>query len=459
MSRIATILFALALFPVLPNARTQAPSLEGTWRGTLDTGGGRLRLALRVTKAVDGLLIGTLDSLDQATSIPVDRIIVTGATVRLELKSVGGTFEGAMNATGTELKGTWTQSVPLPLTLTRDTSAPSAATPVTPPPAPASFPFGLPIQLSVPIAPTPFLGDDGQRYLVYEVHATNLGSRDLLIGRLDVLQDATTVASFEGTDLNSLILQPGTASTPDRRTLAAGKTVLVFLWIPVTVVPASLRHRITVGEISVEGAAIAPASTPPVVIGPPLDDGDWMAANGPGRNSGHRRAFIPIEGRGRIAQRFAIDWVRLNPNGQTFTGDPKDNKSYRAYGAEALAVADAVVAATKDGIPENIPGPTSRAVPITLETVGGNHVILDLGGGRYAFYAHLQPGSLRVKIGDRVTRGQVIGLVGNSGNSTEPHLHFHVSDGVSPLGAEGLPYAIAGMPGIPLQNERVTFKR
>ena len=107
-----------------------------------------------------------------------------------------------------------------------------------------------------------------------------------------------------------------------------------------------------------------------------------------------------------------------------------------------MAVADAVVVATKDGIPENVPGPTSGAVPITLETVGGNHVILDLGGGRFAFYAHLQPGSLRVKTGDKVRRGQVVGLVGNSGNSTEPHLHFHISDSNSPLGSEGLPYAL-----------------
>jgi murein DD-endopeptidase MepM/ murein hydrolase activator NlpD len=73
--------------------------------------------------------------------------------------------------------------------------------------------------------------------------------------------------------------------------------------------------------------------------------------------------------------------------------------------------------------------------------VGGNHVIVDLGGGHYAFYAHLKPGSIRVRAGDRVHRGQVLGLVGNSGNSTEPHLHFHVSDANSPLGSEGVPYA------------------
>ena len=459
MIRVTAILLALALGPALPIAKTQAPSLEGTWRGTLVTGAGSLRLALRVTKAADGLLTGTLDSLDQGSSIPVDRITVTGTTVRLELKSVNGTFEGAMNPAGTELKGTWTQGAPLPLTLTRDTSAPAAAATVTPPPGPASFPFGLPLQLSVPIAPTPFLGNDGQRYLVYEVHAANFGARDLLLGKLDVLQDATTLVSYEGTELNSLILQPGSTSAPDRRTLAAGRTAVIFLWIPIATVPASLRHRITVGEASVEGAPISPVTTPAIVIGPPLEGGDWLAANGPGRNSQHRRGFVPIEGRARIAQRFAIDWVRLDQNGRTFSGDAKDNKSYRAYGADALAVADAVVVATKDGLPDNVPGITSRAVPITLETVGGNYVILDLGGGRFAFYAHLQPGSLRVKTGDRVKRGQVVGLVGNSGNSTEPHLHFHVSDGVSPLGSEGLPFAVDGMPGMPLLNERVTFKR
>ena len=66
--------------------------------------------------------------------------------------------------------------------------------------------------------------------------------------------------------------------------------------------------------------------------------------------------------------------------------------------------------------------------------------MLDIGNHNFAFYAHLQPGSQRVKVGDRVRRGQVIGLVGNSGNSTEPHLHFHISDGNSPLGSEGVPY-------------------
>jgi murein DD-endopeptidase len=94
----------------------------------------------------------------------------------------------------------------------------------------------------------------------------------------------------------------------------------------------------------------------------------------------------------------------------------------------------------KDGIPENVPLSPTRAVPITLETVGGNYVIISLRNGHYAYYAHLQPGSIRVKPCDHVRRGQVLGLLGNSGNSDAPHLHFHISNGNSPMGSEGVPF-------------------
>ncbi len=178
-------------------------------------------------------------------------------------------------------------------------------------------------------------------------------------------------------------------------------------------------------------------------IGPPLKGGTWLAGNGPGNESGYRRALVPVGGTPVIAQRFTIDWVKVADDGTRFTGDRLQNASHYAWGSEAIAVADGIVVETKDSIPENAPGAASRAVPVTLETVGGNHVIIELRKGRDAFYAHLQPGSLRVRLGDRARRGQVVGLVGNSGNSTEPHLHFHISDGNSPLGSEGLPYGYA----------------
>jgi murein DD-endopeptidase MepM/ murein hydrolase activator NlpD len=231
--------------------------------------------------------------------------------------------------------------------------------------------------------------------------------------------------------------------------LAGGTRAVIFLWVPLrgTAPPDSVLHRLTItqrrGDSThtphIEGAVV-PVARQAAAIGPPLRGGTWLTGNGPANASGHRRALIPVNGTPSIAQRFAIDYVKVDEQGRRFSGDSLRNESYYAQGEEALAVAAGTVAAITDGIPENVPGITSRAVPITMETVGGNYVVLDLGDGRFAFYAHLQPGSLRVKPGDRVRRGQVLGLVGNSGNSTEPHLHFHVADDIAPLGSEGLPY-------------------
>jgi hypothetical protein len=112
--------------------------------------------------------------------------------------------------------------------------------------------------------------------------------------------------------------------------------------------------------------------------------------------------LLAIEGRARVAQRFAVDFTRIAQDGQVFHGDPANNANWVPYGAAVLAVANGRVADVQDGIPENDPTSPTKAIPITLKTVGGNYVILDLGSGRYAFYAHLQPGSLCVGRGDRV---------------------------------------------------------
>lgn len=324
-------------------------------------------------------------------------------------------------------------------------------------------PIDLPVEMDVPIAPTPFKAD-GKTHFVYELHLTNFSSSELTISRVEVfaVSDATPLAQYEGAELTTRLARPGLPqANQEKQRVGGGMRAIVYIWVTVdapTAAPVMLKHRVTASlgvpagsdgsdatksepiEVKGEGGEIKIPSAAALVISPPLRGGEWLAANGPANASGHRRALIPVAGRAHIAQRFAIDWVQLREDGLTFKGDKLKNENYRCYGADALAVADGVVVAVKDGIPQNIPGANSRAVPITLETVGGNYVILDLGRGRYGFYAHLQPGSLRVKPGDKVRRGQVVGLVGNSGNSTEPHLHFHVSNANSPLASEGLPY-------------------
>jgi hypothetical protein len=447
------LVVSFQVFGQTPEPGAAAKGPEGVWQGTLEVGGANLRLVLTVTKSGPGGYSGKVDSLDQGSTIPIDTITVTGDAVRLELKSVGAVYEGALNKDRSEMSGKFTQggaSLPLVFKAGAPSQAGAAAKP---PSAPPQRPLSVPFDVAVPEPPTAFKAG-GKTHLVYELHVTNFSRSDCVLTRLEVIgAGEKPLARHEGSELNAMLAmlaRPGAPPEGEKPKIGAGLRAIVYMWLTPEAgaeIPTMLQHRFSVKvgdfpeELSLEAARIA-VGQKSLVISPPLRGGEWLAANGPSNTSGHRRALIPVDGQAHIAQRFAIDWVRLREDGRTFTGDPKDNKNYRCYGAEALAVADAVVASVKDGIPENVPGPTSRAVPITLETVGGNYVILDLGQGRFAFYAHLQPGSLRVNVGDKVRRGQALGLVGNSGNSTEPHLHFHISDANSPLGSDGLPYVL-----------------
>jgi len=435
----------------------QTPALlEGDWSGTLVAGPAHLRLALHITRASDGLYLGELNSLDQGSVLPFDSIQLAGDRVTFTIKAVNGSFDGTLS--GDKLKGTWSQGMPLPLEFTRDSKAAPPASAQPGKLTAAGMMFGVPADLSVRVPPAPVLLN-GKIHLIYELHIINGGDGVMDLQRIDVLGDGKPLAGFEGAELNSLLYREDDPARGDNRSLPPGTLAVAFLDIALDAAgsaPAELRNRVTVQGRTTE-AAIAVSKVKPPALGPPLRGGDWMAANGPSNTSIHRRALLPVAGHYHIAQRFAIDWLRVGAGGTTHTGDPKDNRNYHAYGSDVLAVADGVVVELKDGIPENVPGPTSRAVPITLETVGGNHVVLDLGGGRFAFYAHLQPGKLRVKNGDHVKRGQVLGLVGNTGNSTEPHLHFHLSDGISPLGSEGMPYVLESLGALPAQNAIVQF--
>lgn len=130
-----------------------------------------------------------------------------------------------------------------------------------------------------------------------------------------------------------------------------------------------------------------------------------------------------------------MDFIKLGPAGSPVTGDVNKNEDWPGYGAEVCAVADATVIETRNFIPENMPL-GQRLSP------AGNCVWLDLGNSRYAYYEHLQPNSVRVAKGDRVKEGQVLGLIGNSGNSDLPHLHFSMHDAPYAMHSTSLPFVI-----------------
>jgi murein DD-endopeptidase MepM/ murein hydrolase activator NlpD len=135
-----------------------------------------------------------------------------------------------------------------------------------------------------------------------------------------------------------------------------------------------------------------------------------------------------------LAEAFAYDFVQIGANGKSFQRDGKSNADYYAYGKKVLAAKDGTVLAVRSDVMENTPGETvNSAVP------GGNVVIIDHGNGQYGYYAHLKPSTVTVKVGARVKAGDPIGEVGNSGDSTEPHLHFHVMNKPDPADADGIP--------------------
>jgi murein DD-endopeptidase MepM/ murein hydrolase activator NlpD len=182
------------------------------------------------------------------------------------------------------------------------------------------------------------------------------------------------------------------------------------------------------------------------VLGSPVTGVHWLGSDAPSNDSEnhHRRGVLVMDGRISMDRRFATDWKQVE-NGAPFSGDKLDKRAYYAYGKPLRAVADGRVVAVKDGLPDNVPGHFEAfhpAVPITLATIFGNRITLDLGNGQFAHYFHLQAGSLQVKTGDRVRRGQLLGRIGSSGDAREPHLHFEVTTSAKPAVGEGLPYVI-----------------
>ena len=302
----------------------------------------------------------------------------------------------------------------------------------------------LPLIVEIPSPPVAVRAN-GEHRLSYDTHLTNWSSQEMILTSIEVLPKRDNSQGFllAGEGLEHSLIN-GDARSPNKRRIAPGGRAVVLFFLSASGVPNEFYHRVrfhSAGKEEVMLTSPAKVTVEGLTIQPPLRGKQWKALNGPGSNSHHRRGMFPYKGRLVVPQRWAIDFLQVNEKGQTYSGDENKNTNYFCYGAEALAVKSATVSEIRDGIPENVPHSNETAVVMGWGTVSGNQVVLDIGGGRFAIYAHLQPGSLRVKVGDCVEAGQVLGLVGNSGSSTEPHLHFQISDALN-LGGEGVPYMI-----------------
>jgi len=312
--------------------------------------------------------------------------------------------------------------------------------------------------------PIPVAGTDGKIHVVYELEILNAAPRPATVTRIDTLAggaDGPVVATIGPDDVRARSLLVAGYGAPFTE-IPVGRTAVVLLddvFAARGDVPATANHRVQatfgaapsaeLGPVAARypdsvtqiGGVVHASNRRPVVLGPPVAGDGWVATNGCCGNTSHRGAVVPASGRLNATERFAIDFVRLDPDVDgvvTHRGDGTKNDDYLAYGAPLLAVADGTVVSIQSDVPDSTP----QHVPtdLAIEQLGGNHVILDIGGGSYVYYAHMVPGSATVKVGDTVKRGQVIGKLGNSGNSSEAHLHLHVTRAPVPLAGDNVPY-------------------
>lgn len=312
----------------------------------------------------------------------------------------------------------------------------------------------VPGQLEVQILqpPTPMVAA-GKYFLVYELHLTNYQPGSIILNSLEIYDGESSLPlfQFKKQDLANLMHGIGTRNPERPLTLQPGESRMIFMWLPFiskSFVPDQLIHRLVFSTqrkyktilLSTTTEALPIRKNKFLVISPPLRGDYWVSGNGPSNTSDHRCTNIVVNGHDYFAQRYAIDFIKVNSDGLTYHGDEHKNQSYYCYGDDVLAVSAGKVVEVKNDIPENTPHSGMTMVEINLQTIGGNYVAIDMGNGIYALYGHMIPGSIKVREGNTVKKGQVLGKVGNSGNSSEPHLHFQIVDKPSFIAGNGLPY-------------------
>jgi hypothetical protein len=331
-------------------------------------------------------------------------------------------------------------------------SAPETST--TAAPHPDSGPtVSTPLIASVLAPPIPVPATDGKVHLAYELLLTNVLDQELTLTSLDVRASDHTLLNLTGDRLAYWTRIFGNL----KPTTKLGPAQAAAVWLDValdqgTAVPSELEHAVGVSiaqpqppllpaTMTETVAPVAVATRQPSAIAPPLVGANWVDANSCCDMTPHRMALNPLNGAMWAAERFAIDYLQLLPDGRLFSGDKTKPESYPGFGADIHAVSEGRVVAVVDGLPEQVPGKSPSGLP--LDQYAGNHIVEVLGDGNYALYAHLKTGSTKVQVGDRLNSGQVIASLGNSGNTDAPHLHFHIMSAPDPLRSNGLPFVLS----------------
>ncbi len=304
--------------------------------------------------------------------------------------------------------------------------------------------------LATPVAPPRAVrAADHRRHLVYELLVTNPNSIALAVRQVDVLDQRSreVLARVSGDELTSAM---GTVS--GRPGTRLGPAQVGFLALDVRLhrgqqPPKALAHQLTVQplpqgsgpEVRIDAATAPVDERGPLVVAPPLQGRRWLDLGGCCGPGAHRMALLPVNGGLHLAQRYAVDIVRMSPGRRVLTGPLDELSSYPGYGEPVRSATSGTVVEVVDRHPDQVPFDPD---PVGIADAGGNHVAVATGDGRFVWYAHLAPGSVRVAVGDVVRVGETLARLGNSGNTDLPHLHFQVTDGPALLGSEGEPWVL-----------------
>lgn len=187
-------------------------------------------------------------------------------------------------------------------------------------------------------------------------------------------------------------------------------------------------------------------SLKPLVLSSPVKGAGWNALNeGTSQFKAHRRSvFIDKNDSLYIPQHYGIDFSRSRIEWPYY---PRiilaalfSNSLDKTYGANVFSVADGEIVALANDLPESKPLRNQLSENPSLDSLSGNYIIYKMDNGKFAFYCHLKPNSIKVEVGDQIVKGQSIAILGNSGNSPAPHLHFSVNETADKLQSEGLPF-------------------
>jgi hypothetical protein len=313
------------------------------------------------------------------------------------------------------------------------------------------------LQVAATGAPQHVHGSDGREHIDYDLVITNAFTAEVTLTSLVVRAGGKDLLTLSGEALAAVTHPLGvgepTTSIPASSTVAT----LVDVVLPPSArrtVPQRLHHRITytfapgapleaiIGSKTVRGPDLRVVRRVPIKIAPPLRGNGWVSANAccdPSVN--HRSTLVSANGTYVAPEMFAVDYVRVL-NGRLYAGDGTQRTDWFGYGAPIHAVAGGRVVWVVNDRPEVPPFIKDNPTVTKPSDFGGNGVVVEIRSGVFANYYHMQTGSVGVRAGQRVRTGQQLGLLGNSGNTDGPHLHFGINTGRITLTSNSLPFEI-----------------